>query len=154
MQHPWLDAAGTVKGHADLNQWTAHSDLGRIGMSLLEATLIRSQTHHVVVVVVIVSEIVNELRRAAASALASRSPVANASPSRAQAAPSKAAAQAGVKLSQPSIYPYPNNTQQQIQQLQQQQQQQQEVDRLPRAQMPAIPSIYPELEELSCVLLR
>lgn len=100
---------------------------------------------------VIVSEIVNELRRAAASALASRSPVANASPSRAAAAPSKASAQAGVKLSQPSIYPYPNNTQQQIQQLQQQQQQ--EVDRLPRAQMPAIPSIYPELEELSCVFL-
>lgn len=91
----------------------------------------------------LVSEIVNELRLVAASALASRSPVASALPSRA-AVLSKAAPQAGIKLSQPSIYPYPNNTQQQIQQ-----QQQEEVDRLPRAQMPTIPSIYPELEELS-----
>lgn len=30
MHHKWLDAAGSVQGHPDLNMWTAHSDLGRI----------------------------------------------------------------------------------------------------------------------------
>ncbi|TDH73127.1 hypothetical protein CCR75_004001 [Bremia lactucae] len=30
LQHRWLDVAGNVEGHPDLNMWTAHSDLGRI----------------------------------------------------------------------------------------------------------------------------
>ncbi|CAH0516444.1 unnamed protein product [Peronospora belbahrii] len=48
LQNRWLDTAGNVHGHPDLNRWTAHSDLGRI-----------------------VSEIVTELRIAAKKSLVS-----------------------------------------------------------------------------------
>ncbi|CEG36909.1 Uncharacterized conserved protein [Plasmopara halstedii] len=30
LQHQWLDTAGNVRGHPDLDMWTVHSDLGRI----------------------------------------------------------------------------------------------------------------------------
>ncbi|GAB9462904.1 hypothetical protein Gpo141_00000385 [Globisporangium polare] len=125
LQHPWLDVAGNVQGHPDLNQWTAHSDLGRI-----------------------VSEIVKELRRIASSAQANQP-----SPSSVEASPVRLSQLNQQQQQQQSPY---NGGYQQQQQSQLRastasipQQQQQQAKTLPRTQMPVIPAIFPELEELS-----
>ncbi|GLD92752.1 hypothetical protein PINS_up001331 [Pythium insidiosum] len=105
VQHPWLDVNGNVQTHPDLNQWSAHSDLGRI-----------------------VSEITAELRRhaAAGASFAKQStpppPPQQAYAAQYQYAPTAAAAQpAAAKPESP---------------------------KLQRSQMPAIPSVFPELDEL------
>ncbi|POM58435.1 Hypothetical protein PHPALM_36916 [Phytophthora palmivora] len=118
VQHRWLDAAGNVQGHPDLNKWTAHSDLGRI-----------------------VTEIVTELRTVASSASTSKPP----------ASPARSSSPA------PSLSPYPGsratyaspNRQSSQAQVQQSKQQPPDTSKIQRTQMPVIPAIFPELEELS-----
>ncbi|ETL29664.1 hypothetical protein L916_17237 [Phytophthora nicotianae] len=120
VQHQWLDAAGNVQGHPDLNKWTAHSDLGRI-----------------------VTEIVTELRVVANTASTSKPPV---SPAR-SSSPAPAA----------SLSPYPGSrasysspSRQSSQALiQQPKEQTPDTSKMQRTQMPVIPAIFPELEELS-----
>lgn len=102
----------------------------------------------------LVSEIVNELRRVATSAQ-----VNQPSPSSVEASPVRLS-----QLNQLQQSPYNGGYQQQQQQQSQlrpssstatpqQQQQQQKMKTLPRTQMPVIPAIFPELEELSYVFL-
>ncbi|OWZ18277.1 hypothetical protein PHMEG_0007667 [Phytophthora megakarya] len=120
VQHRWLDATGTVQGHPDLNKWTAHSDLGRI-----------------------ITEIVTELRTVANSASASKPP---ASPAR-SSSPAPTA----------SLSPYPGSRSSYASsgrpspqaQVQPSKPQAQDTNKLQRSQMPVIPAIFPELEELS-----
>ncbi|TMW66244.1 hypothetical protein Poli38472_004009 [Pythium oligandrum] len=109
VQHPWLDAVGNVQGHTDLNQWTAHSDIGRI-----------------------VSEIVNELRRAASAGQLKAAAAGNLPPQAANA-----------QVAYPAPYQYPASVQPPAQPQPQQNSEPQ------RSQMPVIPAIFPELEELS-----
>eukprot|EP00644_Phytophthora_capsici_P012530 jgi/Phyca11/506886/fgenesh2_kg.PHYCAscaffold_23_\ len=121
VQHRWLDAAGNVQSHPDLNNWTAHSDLGRI-----------------------VTEIVTELRVVANTASSNKPPV---SPAR-SSSPAPAA----------SLSPYPGSrasyasSSRQSPQAQiphPKQQQTPDTSKMQRTQMPVIPAIFPELEELS-----
>ncbi|KAG7382583.1 hypothetical protein PHYPSEUDO_004724 [Phytophthora pseudosyringae] len=121
VQHRWLDAAGNVQGHPDLNKWTAHSDLGRI-----------------------VTEIVTELRVVASSASASKPPV---SPAR-SSSPAPAASFSPYPGSRAS-YASPRRQPPQAQTQQPKQQQTPDTSKMQRTQMPVIPAVFPELEELS-----
>ena len=118
VQHRWLDTAGNVQGHPDLNQWTAHSDLGRI-----------------------VTEIVTELRAVVSSASAnmpSVSPVSDVVPATV-ASLSQYPGACYASLSRPSseapIQPPKPHTP--------------DTSKAQRTQMPVIPAVFPELEELS-----
>ncbi|KAF1329123.1 hypothetical protein FI667_g6240, partial [Globisporangium splendens] len=140
LQHKWLDIAGNVQGHPDLNQWTAHSDLGRI-----------------------VSEIVNELRRVASSAqLHAAAPADGVAakpdtrrPSSASPSPPQHQLQQSAYSLQTASYTSISSQAQSRQSAvsTQQEQQQAAVKSLPRTQMPVIPAIFPELEELSVAQL-
>ncbi|RLN84701.1 hypothetical protein BBJ28_00026826, partial [Nothophytophthora sp. Chile5] len=123
MCHRWLDAVGNVQGHPDLNKWTAHSDLGRI-----------------------VSEVVTELRVAASSAQVNKLPPASPATSNSPATSmsSLSPAYRGSQLS----YPSPSRMSPQAQQ---QPQKPQEPSKMQHTQMPVIPAVFPELEELSYV---
>lgn len=107
VQHPWLDPNGTVQAHADLNQWTAHSDVGRI-----------------------VTEIAEELRRLAATLLAQKGSGQSSYPAPYQYPAS------GMPPPAPAPTPTPSPPKDDPPQLQ-------------RSQMPVIPAVFPELEELS-----
>ncbi|EEY53552.1 uncharacterized protein PITG_07232 [Phytophthora infestans T30-4] len=120
VQHRWLDAAGNVQGHPDLSKWTAHSDLGRI-----------------------VTETVTELRLVASSASSSKPPVSSATSS----SPAPAASLSPYPGSR-SSYTSPSRQSSQPQ-IQQPKQQAPDTSKLQRTQMPVIPAIFPELEELS-----
>ncbi|KAE8895277.1 hypothetical protein PF005_g4647 [Phytophthora fragariae] len=124
VQHRWLDAAGNVQGHPDLNKWTAHSDLGRI-----------------------VTEIVTELRVVASSASASKPPV---SPARSS---SPAPSLAQYPGSRASSYMSPSRPSPQAQVQQPKQKQTPDTSKMQRTQMPVIPAVFPELEELSLAQL-
>ncbi|KAL3667407.1 hypothetical protein V7S43_007633 [Phytophthora oleae] len=120
VQHRWLDAAGNVQSHPDLNKWTAHSDLGRI-----------------------VTEIVTELRVVANTA-SSKPPV---SPAR-SSSPAPAASLSPYPGSR-ATYASPSRQSPQAQIQRPKQQQTPDTSKMQRTQMPAIPAIFPELEELS-----
>uniref|UniRef100_K3X272 VPS37 C-terminal domain-containing protein n=1 Tax=Globisporangium ultimum (strain ATCC 200006 / CBS 805.95 / DAOM BR144) TaxID=431595 RepID=K3X272_GLOUD len=139
LQHKWLDIAGNVQGHPDLNQWTAHSDLGRI-----------------------VSEIVNELHRVASSAQLHAAAPANGIAAKADTRrPSSASPsppqhqlqQSAYSLQAASYTSISSQAQSRQSAISTQQQQQAAVKSLPRTQMPVIPAIFPELEELSVAQL-
>jgi hypothetical protein len=149
VQHPWLDATGNVQSHPDLNQWTAHSDLGRIGAfgvgsrGSLRGDMERSDTN---LCKNSVSEIVAELRRQAASLQASvQNPKQTSQNQQQQQSASASAAAASSQLYPPSYPQYitpatpptpPTPPKKDPPQLQ-------------RSQMPVIPAIFPALEELS-----
>ncbi|CAI5732446.1 unnamed protein product [Peronospora destructor] len=120
VQHRWLDTAGNVQGHPDLNQWTAHSDLGRI-----------------------VTEIVAELRAVVSNASENKPSVSLAkgiSPATVASLSQYPGARASyTSLSRPSSQA----------QVQQPKQQTPDTSKSQRTQMPVIPAIFPELEELS-----
>ncbi|DAZ98086.1 TPA: hypothetical protein N0F65_005248 [Lagenidium giganteum] len=125
VNHPWLDAAGNVVGHQDLNQWTAHSDFGRI------ATY--------VVPWVPVSEIVSELRRVAATAVTPPQAASSLSPSQTPSDRQRSSS------SSSSYMPYPSagaNAQPPVKPAKPE-------PSLQRMQIPATPAVFPELEELS-----
>ncbi|KAH7492219.1 hypothetical protein PRIC1_002309 [Phytophthora ramorum] len=120
VQHRWLDAAGNVQGHPDLNKWTAHSDLGRI-----------------------VAEIVTELRVVASTA-SSKPPVSPAQSS----SPAPVASLSPYPGSRAS-YLSPSRQSPQAQIQQPKQQQTPDTSKMQRTQVPVIPPVFPELEELS-----
>ncbi|GMF64845.1 unnamed protein product [Phytophthora lilii] len=120
VQHRWLDTAGNVQGHPDLNKWTAHSDLGRI-----------------------VTEIVTELRVVANSASASKPP---ASPARSSPAPSLSP-YPGSRAS----YASPRRQSPQAQIQPSKQPSTPDTSKMQRTQMPVIPAVFPELDDLSYV---
>ncbi|CAH0493955.1 unnamed protein product [Peronospora farinosa] len=126
VQHRWLDTAGNVQGHPDLNQWTAHSDLGRI-----------------------VTEIVTELRAVVASSAFANKPsmslARDISPASVASLSQYPGASASyTPLSRPSL---------QVQIQQPKQQSPPDTSKAQRSQMPEIPTIVPELEELSLLEL-
>ncbi|KAK1932499.1 Vacuolar protein sorting-associated protein 37A [Phytophthora citrophthora] len=121
VQHRWLDTAGNVQSHPDLNKWTAHSDLGRI-----------------------VTEIVTELRVVANTASSNKPPV---SPAR-SSSPVPAASLSPYPGSLAN-YASPSRQSPQAQIQQPKQQQTPDTSKMQRTQMPVIPAIFPELEELS-----
>lgn len=122
LQHRLLDPTGEVQGHTDLNQWTAHSDLGRI-----------------------VSEIVGELRLALSSANHNVPPPASPVESN-----SSRASSSSVNLRN-SASRYPSPSVKPPQTPPHQQPPPAPMHKLQRSQVPAIPAVFPDLEELSYV---